>query len=383
MEFQITMLTADQPIPSASSGTARWAPWSNTSGSISFGNATLSSITIIDDDDAFQSGRYTPGETQKILADDTIFQPGSAAIPAGTQLSNYISAVLRDTTQNADGSWNEFVVMFPRTYVSGELGEELGARYSVLIFPRPSSDGAYPVFDLTKSYRYYGMQGIGTTNDAITYPAQQSVPCFVKGSFIRTDQGDRAIEDLSTGDMVLTHDNGLCPIRWIGATTVSPTRLDLQPNLRPIRIGAGSIGDGVPFSDLEVSPQHRVLVRSRIGKRLFHTDEILVAAKHLVGLPGIDVVNPRHGVTYYHMLFDNHEVVLSNGACTESLYTGPQAMRSVGAAARREIIALFPQLLKPTCPPKGARRFLTGREAREMVGRHAANVQRRRLVETL
>lgn len=377
------MLTAGQPIPSASSGTARWAPWSNTSGNISFGNATLSSITIIDDDDAFQSGRYTPGETQQVLADDTVFQPGGASVSAGTQLSNYIGAVLRDTAQNADGSWNEFVVMFPRSYVSGGLGEELGGRYSVLIFPRPSSDGSYPSFDLTKSYRYFGMQGIGTTNDAVTYPAQQSVPCFTKGSLIRTDRGDRVIEDLSAGDMVLTRDKGLCPIRWIGATTVSPARLDLQPNLRPIRISAGSIGDGIPLSDLEVSPQHRVLVRSRIGKRLFHTDEILVAAKHLVDLPGIDVITPPNGVTYYHMLFDDHEVVLSNGAWTESLYTGPQAMRSVGAAARREIIALFPDLQEPTCPPKGARRFLTGQEARKMVDRHAANLPRRRLVETL
>ncbi|MDB6181521.1 Hint domain-containing protein [Paracoccus fistulariae] len=382
MEYNVTMLTVGQPIGSASSGSARWVPWSNSSGEISFNDPVLSEITLIDDDTQFESGRYTPDETMQTLAQDVAFNPSGPVIPAGTQLSNYLSSIIRETTPNPDGSFNEFLVLFPRSFTSGGLGSELGDRYSVLIFPKTLPNGEQPVFDPTKGYRYVGLQSIGSTNDAVDYPAQDSAPCFAAGTLIATTQGARRIEDLAPGDLILTSDHGPCPIRWIGATLVDAARLDLQPNLRPILIRAGAIGDGLPARDLVVSPQHRILIRSRIARRLLELDEALVAAKHLVGLPGIEVLNPPQGVTYYHMLFDRHELVLSNGAWTESLYTGPQAMNSVGAKARREILTLFPELAQAGFRPAGARRFLTGREARQLVQRFSRNTHRR-LIEPL
>lgn len=42
------------------------------------------------------------------------------------------------------------------------------------------------------------------------------------------------------------------------------------------------------------------------------------------------------------MLFDQHEVILSNGAGTESLFAGSEALKSVGAGTGDEILALFP-----------------------------------------
>ncbi|MBK4217862.1 Hint domain-containing protein [Paracoccus caeni] len=213
--------------------------------------------------------------------------------------------------------------------------------------------------------------------------APSSVPCFASGSLIETPKGIRRIEDLRAGDLVLTADNGAQEIRWIGQTHVDAARLDLQPNLRPILIRAGALGCGLPARDLTVSPQHRVLVRSRIGRRLFDENEVMLAAKHLVGLPGIEAINPAEGVTYLHLLFDRHELVRSNGCLTESLFTGPQAMLAVGPAARREIQSLFPELIRPDHRPTGVRRFLTGAEARTLSERHLRNLSRRQLVETL
>ena len=76
---------------------------------------------------------------------------------------------------------------------------------------------------------------------------------------------------------------------------------------------------------------------------MFGAPEVLVAAKQLLQIDGIDL-DDAADVTYVHFLCDRHEVVFSNGAPTESLYTGPEALKSVGAAAREEIFVLFPQL---------------------------------------
>ncbi|MGF1973931.1 hypothetical protein, partial [Staphylococcus aureus] len=67
-------------------------------------------------------------------------------------------------------------------------------------------------------------------------------------------------------------------------------------------------------------------------------------------------------------------VVLSNGAETESLYPGPQAMKSVGAAALEEIFAIFPELGDAdtlAVPP--ARVLATGRQGRKLAQRHHQN----------
>ena len=44
-------------------------------------------------------------------------------------------------------------------------------------------------------------------------------------------------------------------------------------------------------------------------------------------------------VTYVHIMFDQHEVVFSDGLATESFYTGDQAMAALAPAARAEIKA--------------------------------------------
>ena len=48
--------------------------------------------------------------------------------------------------------------------------------------------------------------------------------------------------------------------------------------------------------------------------------------------------------TYIHFMFDHHEVVLSNGAWTESFQPGDMSLKGVGNAQRNEIFELFPEL---------------------------------------
>lgn len=200
------------------------------------------------------------------------------------------------------------------------------------------------------------------------------IPCFTKGTMISTPEGMRAVESLRVGDLVMTADHGAQAVRWINQRRVSGWALAAAAHLRPIRIAAGALGAGCPANDLLVSPQHRMLVRSKIAQRMFEADEVLVAAKHLVGMPGIEVVDGLPEVTYLHFICDNHEVVFANGAPAESLYAGPVALKSLGEDALAEILLLFPDLAQmDSFRLSPARPFIRGREGRNLVARHLKN----------
>ena len=198
------------------------------------------------------------------------------------------------------------------------------------------------------------------------------VVCFGADAMIETVDGPVPAGSLKVGDLVLTRDDGYQPIRWVGHRTLTASDLAANPAFRPIRIRQGALGGGLPDADLIVSPQHRVLARSKIAERMFGTREVLVAAKQLVVTEGIDIAEDLATVTYVHFLFDAHQIVISNGAETESLYTGDEALKSIPAEARAEILGLFPELAEDAVRP-AARKMLSGRMARKLAQRHAQN----------
>lgn len=201
------------------------------------------------------------------------------------------------------------------------------------------------------------------------------IPCFTRGTLILTDRGELAVEHLKVGDLVMTLDRGFRAIRWIGSRVLDERTLHKMPHLRPIRIQAGALGAGSPTSDLLVSPQHRILARSKIAIRMFGTEEILVAAKHLLGLSGVEIAETEAPVEYFHFMFDDHEIVYSNGCATESLYPGPTALKATSPAARQEILALFPELRDLSYIPQPARQLASGRQGRKLTERHVKNAQ--------
>lgn len=215
--------------------------------------------------------------------------------------------------------------------------------------------------------------GMGANRPLISF-----LTCFTPGTLIDTPEGLRAVETLQPGDKVVTKDRGAQDIFWVGRRDLSYQDLVRNPALRPVRIAAGALGGGLPARDLVVSPQHRVLVRSRIAARMFGQGEVLVAAKHLLGLPGIEVVLPEQGIAYLHFMCRRHEVVFAEGAATESLYAGPQAMQSMSGPARAELLALFPELMGEGArlmAPVPVRVLVTGRQGRSLTQRHLRNRQ--------
>ena len=149
---------------------------------------------------------------------------------------------------------------------------------------------------------------------------------------------------------------------------MSGKSLVANPHLKPILVRAGSLGNGLPERDMLVSPNHRMLVASDKTQLYFEEREVLAAAKHLVGAEGIHAVDVM-GTAYIHFMFDRHEVVLSNGARTESFQPGDYSLKGIGNSQRNEIFELFPELQEKQGLEgyQSARRALKKHEARLLV----------------
>ncbi|MDO5613955.1 MAG: Hint domain-containing protein [Paracoccus sp. (in: a-proteobacteria)] len=207
-----------------------------------------------------------------------------------------------------------------------------------------------------------------STNSGAGYAA---LVCFACGTLIETPDGPRPVEGLRKGDLVLTNTGAIRPIRWIGARHVTAAQMQRDPRLKPIRIGQGALAPGVPRRDLLVSPQHRILLRSAIARTMFGTDEVLTPAVHLLTAPGIERVETPRDLSYHHIMLDSHDILLSEGAETESLLPGPIALASLSSAARIEILTLFPELGTMVMP--AARMIPPGARTRRLVERHIRN----------
>jgi len=194
------------------------------------------------------------------------------------------------------------------------------------------------------------------------------VPCFTPGSRIATPRGEVLVENLAVGDKIITRDNGIQEIRWVGSKTMNHAELRGAPHLRPILIKAGSLGDGLPERDMLVSPQHRMLVANDRTSLYFEESEVLVAAKHLVNHNGVQWMDTLR-TTYIHFMFDRHEVVLADGAWTESFQPGDVTLGGMGNSQRNEIFELFPDLREPAGRDDyvAARKVLKSHEARLIV----------------
>ena len=183
-----------------------------------------------------------------------------------------------------------------------------------------------------------GLSGYATLQDGTFIDfsdIENIIICFKAGTRITTPKGPRRIEELRPGDLVITRDNGVQPIRWCGRRQVSGTG-----DFAPIRFAPGTVGNARP---LLVSPQHRMLLRSSNVNLLFNTAEAFVAARHMVNGKSIRVVE-KPSIDYVHILFDQHEIIFAEGAESESFHPGRHGLNGIMEHAREELFAIFPEL---------------------------------------
>ncbi len=185
------------------------------------------------------------------------------------------------------------------------------------------------------------------------------IPCFVRGSKIETGDGPKLVEDLKVGDYVLTLDNGLQQIRWIGRVKVPSSG-----KFAPIVVSQGALGNR---QELRVSPEHRVLISGWKAELLYGLDQVLVAAKHLCNGNTIYRSCDGEPVEYFHLMFDQHELLLSSGLWSESYFVDPSRVEFLPSPIETELRTLFPETSKTYRTMVIARPTLKRFEAKALV----------------
>lgn len=333
-------------------------------------------------DDTIYGGRG-PDTLSGGDGDDTLFGGGARDVLSGGDGNDTLDGgANNDTMYGDDGDDTLILTSGNDTAYGGQDSDTfyVTAGNHYIVGGENDDDSDIDVLDLSGAGNYtveftgpesgfiYFLNDQGHVYRTTEFKEIERIICFTPGTGIATMQGQRAVEDLRVGDRVFTRDNGAQKIRWIGRKKISLGTGTLSQKLQPILIRSGALVHGLPDHDMLVSPNHRMLLTSKRAQLYFGESEVLVAAKHLVGKPEFE-----HWVTaqieYVHFLCDHHEIVLANGAWSETFQPGDYSLAGLGEPQRAEIYQLFPELKKRTHKSPvyaAARRSLKQHEAQSL-----------------
>lgn len=319
--WQLSDLSWTGPSPFSSDATANASSVGATTVTIASA-ADIRFVTLVDDDLSLQDGDSSQELSQGMTFNGTFYGSGSNG-----DVETEYSYIIRPagSTDPADNI---------TIYVLEFEGNVSGIASSARLFAGHS----------------YDVVAVASNDPVVSY--QALAICFAADTPIATRAGPVAAANLREGMRVLTVDSGYRPVRWVGHW-----RLNGRGANAPVRFAPGVLGNDIP---LELSAQHRVLLRPTAGP-LRH-QEVLVAAKALVGLPGITRVE-RPRVHWVHFLLDQHEVVFAASARAESLLPGPQALRGIAPVQDPDVLSLIEEATpllpaRPIVPTGKAARML-------------------------
>ena len=215
-----------------------------------------------------------------------------------------------------------------------------------------------------------GLTGSVTLLDGtiVNFSNIETIICFTPDTRILTEHGEKPIQFLRAGDRIVTRDNGLQPIKWLGSRRVEGTG-----DFAPIRVNPGfQSGCNRP---LLVSPQHRILLSHHRLELMFGESEVLSAATHLVD--GRHVIRaPQKEVTYIHLMLEQHEVIYAEGLATESFHASDMGLAALSDICRERMFDVFPHLRADiSLHGPTARRTLKAHEARLLLGGDRSGVK--------
>ena len=132
------------------------------------------------------------------------------------------------------------------------------------------------------------------------------IACFLPGTLIRTDQGEIAVENLKTGDTIVTLSSRTRRLCWIGQGRALATR-GQRGAATPVIVRKGALADNVPYQDLRITKGHSLYI-----------DGVLIPVEFLVNHRSILWDDRAQEVSVFHLELDAHDVLIANGAAAES-----------------------------------------------------------------
>ena len=185
---------------------------------------------------------------------------------------------------------------------------------------------------------------------ASTHPRAWAATGFAAGTFVQTARGLRPIERLQPGvDELEFRDGTTGPLKHLHIARFTAEELADAPEVRPMRIPALTLGGTVPERPLIASRDIRIHAQGRLVGRVTEKPEVLMPAEALLAASDINAVTPDAGMTYYHLVTDDHQVLRVEGLMCETLFLGedadPQLREEITAAAGPlDHAPLFPRI---------------------------------------
>ena len=135
------------------------------------------------------------------------------------------------------------------------------------------------------------------------------IVCYLRGTHIRTPEGEHRIEELKIGDLIVTLSGECKPIKWIGRQRFKKNAECWPKDFEPIRISRFALDERTPHRDLYLSPNHSVYI-----------DGVLIPAKYLVNGRSITQCAPEGAaiIDYLHIELFAHDVIYAEGATAET-----------------------------------------------------------------
>ncbi len=155
----------------------------------------------------------------------------------------------------------------------------------------------------------------GTFVETTPTPDTPNVACFTDDTIILTKRGEKRVDELRPGDVIPTYDHGMQPLLGICSRHLSAAELLRTPEHRPLTVDGALYGAS---RNIRLSPAHCLLYTSAYAEALFGSAQVLLRARHLQAAGFAHEEIPRGGVTYYHLLFADHVLVMANGYWSES-----------------------------------------------------------------
>jgi antigen 43 len=189
------------------------------------------------------------------------------------------------------------------------------ASYTGSVLTLLNGSSIVSTFNLSGTYSGDSIS-IGAPNDL-----QQiiKIACFNEGTRILTSEGEKFVQDLKEGDLVIVlraNRPSQEQVKWVGHRTIPLSVLPRPDLAAPIRIRRDAIGPSLPHRDLLLSPDHCLLI-----------DEKLIPAWMLLNEMTIVQECNYKSVQYFHVELHKHGIIIAEGLPVESyLDTGNRAM---------------------------------------------------------